>query len=73
MLMMSARLGRLFGRHRLETVALGQIVVRAAGPLADDHGAAAVAQVLGVGMSLRAIAENGDRLALECDRSASLS
>ncbi len=56
----------LFGRQRLEAVAHGQVVVGAARALADDHGAAAVAQVLGVGMALRAVAQDGDRLALEC-------
>ena len=58
-------LGGLVGRHRLEAVAHGQVVVRAAGPLADDHVAAAVAQVLGLGVPLRAVAEDGNRLALE--------
>ena len=49
----------------LKAVADGQIVVRAAGPLADDHGTTAIAQVLGMGMPLRAVAQDGDRLALE--------
>ena len=57
-------LGGLVGRHRLEAVAHGQVVVRAARPLADDHVAAAVAQVLGLGVPLRAVAEDGDRLVL---------
>lgn len=51
--------------HRLEAVLLGQVVVRAAGPLADDHRAAAVAQVLGLGVALRAVAQDGDRLVLQ--------
>ena len=60
-----ALLGGFFGRDRLEAVALGQVVVGAAGPLADDDLAAAVAQVLGMGVPLRAVAEDGDRLVLE--------
>ena len=43
---------------------IGQVVVRAAGPLADDDVAAAVAQVLGLGVALRAVADDGDRLVL---------
>ena len=62
---MSACLVASSARHRLEAVAHGQVVVRAAGPLADDHRAAAVAQVLGLGVPLGAVAEDGDRLALE--------
>ena len=43
----------------------GQVVVGRAGQLADDDVAAAVAEVLGVGVALRAVAEDGDRLALQ--------
>ena len=42
-----------------------QVVVRAAGALADDDVEAAVAEVLGLGVALRAVADDGDRLALE--------
>ncbi len=63
--MMSACFAASSATHRLEAVAHGQIVIRAAGPLADDHLAAAVAQILGLGVPLRTVAENGDRLALE--------
>ncbi len=62
---MSACLVASSALHRLEAVALGQVVVRAARPLADDHRAAAVAQVLGLGVALRAVAEDGNRLAFE--------
>ena len=45
-------LGSLFDRQRIEAVAFGQVVVGTTGSLADDDGATAVAQVLGVGVSL---------------------
>ena len=53
------------GGDRLEAVLDGQLVVLRARPLADDDRAAAVAQVLGVGVPLAAVADDGDRLALE--------
>ena len=62
---MSPLLGRFLDRHGLKSMAYGQVVIRAARPLADDHGAAAIAQVLGMGMALRAVAEDGDRLSLQ--------
>ena len=43
----------------------GQVVVLAARPLADDDVHAAVAEVLGLGVALRAVADDGDGLALE--------
>ena len=49
----------------LEAVADGEVVVLAAGPLADDDVDAAVAEVLGLGVALRAVADDGDRLAFE--------
>ena len=63
--MMSACLAASSATHRFEAVADGQVVVFAAGPLADDDVAAAVAQVLGLGVALRAVAEDGDRFAFE--------
>ena len=58
-------LGGVGGAHRLEAVADGEVVVLAAGALADDDVDAAVAQVLGLGVALRAVADDGDRLAFE--------
>src|SRR3712207_9050232 len=40
-------------------------VIGSAGPLADDHLAAAVAQVLGLSVPLGAVAQDGDGLVLE--------
>jgi hypothetical protein len=60
-----ALLRSVFDAHRFEAVTLGEIVVRAAGPLADDHVAAAIAKVLRLGVALRAVTENSDRLAFE--------
>ena len=60
-----ALLGGFFGADRLEAMALGQVVVGAARPLADDDLAAAVAEVLGMGVALRAVADDGDRLVFE--------
>ena len=60
--------GRLggFGRgQRLEAVLDGQVVIRAPFSLADDHLAAAVAEVLRLGVPLAAVAQDGDRLVLE--------
>ena len=42
-----------------------QVVVRRARPLADHDVAARVAEVLGLGVPLAAVADDGDRLALE--------
>ena len=58
-------LGGVGGAHRLEAVADGEVVVLAAGPLADDDVDAAVAEVLGLGVALRAVADDGDGLAFE--------
>ena len=58
-------LGGLGGRNRRETVLDGQVAVGRARQLGHDHRAAAVAEVLGVGVSLRAVAENGNRLVLQ--------
>ncbi len=52
-------------RNRRETVLDGQVAVGRARQLGHDHRAAAVAEVLGVGMALRAVAENGNRLVLQ--------
>ena len=60
-----AGLGGLGGRHRLEAVADGQVVIGRARALADHHVAARVAQVLRLGVPLAAIADHRDRLALE--------
>ena len=43
----------------------GQVVVRTAGPLSDNNVQATVTQVLGLRVSLAAIAENGNCLVLE--------
>ena len=51
--------------HRFEAVLHRQVVVRAAGTLADDDLAAAVLEVLGLGVPLRPVAEDGDGLVLE--------
>ena len=53
----------LLDAHRREAVALGKLVVGATRPLGHDDGQAAVAEVLGLGVSLRAIADDGDGLA----------
>ena len=58
-------LGGVGGADGLEAVADGEVVVLAAGALADDDVDAAVAEVLGLGVALRAVADDGDRLALE--------
>ena len=52
-------------RDRRETVLDGQVAVGRARQLGHDHRAAAVAEVLGVGMALRTVAENGNRLVLQ--------
>ncbi len=65
MLTMSAALVASAAEMRLKAVADGQFVVRAAWSLTDDHLAAAVAEVLCVGVSLAAVAQNGDRFVLE--------
>ena len=63
--MMSAFFDGLGGRDRLEAVLDGLLVVGRAGQLGHDHVAAAVAEVLGVGVALRAVAQDGDRLVLQ--------
>ena len=52
-------------RHRSEAVADGKVIVRTAGALADDDVATAVAQVLGLSVSLAAVAQDGDGFVLE--------
>ena len=52
--------GRGLGRvHGLEAVFLGQLPVGAAFALADDHLHSGVAEVLGMGMALGAVADDG--------------
>ena len=62
MVRMSAALAASWRGKRLEAVLHGQIVVGRSRPLCHDHPATAVAEVLGMGVSLRAVAQNGDRL-----------
>jgi ketol-acid reductoisomerase len=57
--------GGLGGRDGCETVLHGLIVIGGAGTLADDDVAAGITQVLRVGMSLAAVADDRDRLAFE--------
>ena len=52
-------------RNRLEAMADSQIVILAAGTLPDDDGATAVTQVLGLGMALASVTQNGNRFALQ--------
>ena len=59
-------LGRFGGGDGLETVALREVVVLAAGTLADDDLHAAVAEVLSMGVALRTVTNDGDRLPFEC-------
>ena len=56
-------LGGVGGAHRLEAVTDRQVVVLAAGALADDDVDARVAEVLGLSVALRAVADDGDGLA----------
>ena len=58
-------LGGVGRAHGLEAVADGEVVVLAARALADDDVDAAIAQVLGLGVALRAVADDRDRLAFE--------
>ena len=58
-------LGGVGDRHGLEAVGNGQIVIGRTGPLADHDIASAVFEVLSLGVSLRAVTENRDRLAFE--------
>ena len=60
-----ASFGGVGGAHRLEAVADGEVVVLAAGALANDDLHAGIPEVLGVGVTLRAVADDGDGLALE--------
>ncbi len=50
---------------RLETVLDGQLVIGRAGQFGHDNLAAAVAKILRMGVSLRAVAQNGHRLVLQ--------
>ena len=59
------RLGGFGGGHGLEAVPDGQVVIRPAFSLADDDLAAAVAEVLGLGVPLAAVAQDGDGFVLE--------
>ena len=56
-----ARLGRLGGCHRFKPVADRLLVIRRTLQLRDDHVAAAVAQVLGLCVSLATVPDDGDR------------
>ncbi len=58
-------LGGFLGAHRFEAVADRQLVILAAGPLADDDVTAAVAEVLRLGVALGTVAEDGDGFAFE--------
>ncbi len=58
-------MGRVGGRHRFEPITHRRLVVRRARPLTDDDLTARIAQVLGLGMSLAAVADHRDRLAFE--------
>lgn len=55
-------LGRFGGGHGREAVFFGQLVVGAAGALAHDHLDPGIPQVLGMGMALAAVADDGDGL-----------
>ena len=57
--------GRLGGGDRLEAVSHRALVARRAGQLGDDHAAAAIAKVLRLGVALRAVAQDGDRLSAQ--------
>ena len=65
MLTMSAALVASAAEMRFEAVLDGQVVIRAPLSLPDDHFAAAVAEVLRLGVPLAAVAQDGDRLVLE--------
>ena len=58
-------LGRFGGRDGLETILDGLLVIGRAGQFGHDHIAAAIAEVLGVTVPLRAVAQDGDRLVLQ--------
>ena len=58
-------LDRIGNRQRLEAVADGEVVIRTARALADDDVTTAVSQVLGLSVSLAAIAQDGDDFVLE--------
>ncbi len=53
------------GGHWFKPVADRQIVIRTAFSLADNHVAAAVFEVLRLGMPLAAVADNGNRFVLK--------
>ena len=53
------------GGNRLETVAFGTCVGRRARQLGDHHAAAAIAEILGLCVTLRAVAQHGDGLSLQ--------
>src|SRR5579864_460516 len=57
--------GCLGRREHREPVCLGLLGAGAGGVEADDHVVAAVAEILGLGVSLAAVAEDGDSFALE--------
>jgi len=63
----------LGNRDRLKTVLDGLLVVGRAGQFSHDDVAAAIAEVLRVAVPLRAVAQDGDGLVLQQERSASLS
>ncbi len=58
-------LGCLGDRHRLEAVSDRQIVVRRSRSLTDHDLATAVSQILGLGVTLRTVTKNRNRLAFE--------
>ena len=65
MMMQIACLDRVLDAHRVEPVLDREPAVGAVLAVGDDDLDAAVAQVLRVGVALRAEADDGDRLALE--------
>src|SRR5206468_12624112 len=59
-------LGGLIGGNDDHAVGLRLLGALAVGIETDDHFVSAVAEILGLGMSLAAIAKDRDRLALQC-------
>ena len=57
--------GRLGGGERPEAVLHRAVVAGRAGQFGHDHAAAAIAQVLRLGVALRAVAQDGDRLSAQ--------
>jgi hypothetical protein len=65
MMIRSPLLDRVLDAHRAKAVLLRELAVSGVLAVGDDHLDAAIAEVLGVGMSLRSVTEDRDRLALE--------